>query len=164
MLEEQGIAYQAEDGSVYFRSRHFPDYGKLAHLNLDELRPAAAFATTNTRRNRSATSRSGKRGMRTMATYGGTARGGRDARAGTSSAAPWRLRILGPEIDIHCGGVDNIFPASRSGDRAKRMRDKQRSCGYWMHCAHLMVDGRKMSKSENNFYPARPGGARVGRT
>ena len=62
------LAYQADDESVYFRINRFPDYGKLAHLNLEELRRPAACAATSTKRNTSAISRCGKPGTRTTAT------------------------------------------------------------------------------------------------
>ena len=60
--------------------------------------------------------------------------------------------ILGDQIDIHCGGVDNIFPHHEAEiAQTEGVTGKKFVC-YWLHCAHLLVDGQKMSKSLGNFY------------
>ena len=63
--------------------------------------------------------------------------------------------ILGPEIDIHCGGVDNIFPHHEAEIAQSESCTGKKFVRTWMHCAHLMVDGQKMSKSLGNFYTLR---------
>jgi cysteinyl-tRNA synthetase len=63
--------------------------------------------------------------------------------------------ILGDRIDIHCGGVDNIFPHHEAEIAQTECCTGQTFVNYWMHCAHLMVDGRKMAKSFGNFYTLR---------
>jgi cysteinyl-tRNA synthetase len=60
--------------------------------------------------------------------------------------------ILGDEIDIHCGGVDNIFPHHEAEIAQSEGVTGKKFVRMWMHCAHLLVDGQKMSKSLGNFY------------
>src|SRR5437868_15106740 len=60
--------------------------------------------------------------------------------------------LLGDEIDVHCGGVDNIFPHHEAEIAQSEGVTGKRFVRYWLHCAHLLVDGQKMSKSLGNFY------------
>jgi cysteinyl-tRNA synthetase len=63
--------------------------------------------------------------------------------------------LLGDEIDLHCGGVDNIFPHHEAEIAQTEPVTGKKFVRYWMHCAHLMVNGQKMSKSLGNFYTLR---------
>jgi cysteinyl-tRNA synthetase len=63
--------------------------------------------------------------------------------------------LLGPEIDIHCGGVDNIFPHHEAEIAQSECVTGKKFVRYWLHCAHLMVEGQKMAKSAGNFYTLR---------
>jgi len=60
--------------------------------------------------------------------------------------------LLGDQIDIHCGGVDNIFPHHEAEIAQSEGVTGKKFVRYWLHCAHLLVDGQKMSKSLGNFY------------
>ena len=154
-LEEKGIAYQAEDKSVYFRISKFPDYGKLAHLNLEELRPSGRIANDEYE----------KESVGDFALW--KAWDEQDGEVRWES--PWgpgrpgwhiecsamAMELFGPEVDIHCGGVDNIFPHHEAEIAQSESVTEKRFVRYWMHCAHLMVNGQKMSKSLGNFYTLR---------
>ncbi|MEI7958917.1 MAG: DALR domain-containing protein, partial [Verrucomicrobiota bacterium] len=63
--------------------------------------------------------------------------------------------LLGPQIDLHCGGVDNIFPHHEAEIAQSECCTGHQFVRYWLHCAHLMVEGQKMSKSAGNFYTLR---------
>ena len=63
--------------------------------------------------------------------------------------------LLGDRLDIHCGGVDNIFPHHEAEIAQSEGCTGKQFVRYWLHCAHLMVDGQKMSKSLGNFYTLR---------
>jgi len=63
--------------------------------------------------------------------------------------------LLGPEIDVHCGGVDNIFPHHEAEIAQSESCTGRKFVRYWLHCAHLMVEGQKMAKSAGNFYTLR---------
>jgi cysteinyl-tRNA synthetase len=60
--------------------------------------------------------------------------------------------LLGDQIDIHCGGVDNIFPHHEAEIAQSEGATGKKFVRYWLHCAHLLVDGQKMAKSLGNFY------------
>jgi len=154
-LEEQGVAYQADDRSVYFRLAKFPDYGKLAHLNLDELRPTGRIQNDEYE----------KESVGDFALW----KAWDEADGDVKWESPWgpgrpgwhiecsamATELLGPELDIHCGGVDNIFPHHEAEIAQSECCTGKKFVRYWLHCAHLMVDGQKMSKSLGNFYTLR---------
>ena len=154
-LEEQGIAYQAEDKSVYFRLAKFPAYGALAHLNLDELRPTGRVNSDEYE----------KENIGDFALWKAWDEADGDVRWDSPWGAGrpgWHIEcsamataLLGPEIDIHCGGVDNIFPHHEAEIAQSESCTGKKFVRYWMHCAHLMVDGQKMSKSLGNFHTLR---------
>ena len=149
------IAYQAEDRSVYFRLSKFPDYGKLAHLNLDELRPTGRIANDEYE----------KENVGDFALWKAWDEADGDVRwdAPWGAGRPgWHIEcsamataLLGDELDIHCGGVDNIFPHHEAEIAQSECCTGKKFTRYWLHCAHLMVDGQKMAKSAGNFYTLR---------
>ena len=155
VLEQKGIAYQAEDRSLYFRLSKFPDYGKLAHLNLEELRPSGRVSSDEYE----------KENVGDFALW----KAWDEADGDVKWDSPWgpgrpgwhiecsamATALLGPEIDIHCGGVDNIFPHHEAEIAQSESVTGKKFVRYWMHCAHLMVDGQKMAKSAGNFHTLR---------
>jgi len=156
VLEQKGIAYQAEDKSLYFRLSKFPDYGKLAHLNLDELRPSGRVSSDEYE----------KENVGDFALWKAWDENDGDVKWDSPwgpGRPGWHIEcsamataLLGPEIDIHCGGVDNIFPHHEAEiAQSECVTGKKKFVHYWLHCAHLMVDGLKMSKSAGNFYTLR---------
>jgi cysteinyl-tRNA synthetase len=154
-LTEMGAAYQAEDKSVYFRLSRFPDYGKLAHLNLDELRPSGRISSDEYE----------KESVGDFALWKAWDENDGDVRWDSPWGAGrpgWHIEcsamantLLGPELDIHCGGVDNIFPHHEAEIAQSECCSGKKFVRYWLHCAHLMVEGQKMSKSLGNFYTLR---------
>lgn len=154
-LVEHGYAYQAEDKSVYFRLNKFPDYGKLAHLNLDELRPSGRISNDEYEKESIGDFALWKAwdqadGDVVWESPWGKGRPGWHIECSAMSTA-----LLGPEIDLHCGGVDNIFPHHEAEIAQSECCTGHRFVRTWMHCAHLMVEGQKMSKSAGNFYTLR---------
>ncbi len=155
LLEQREIAYQAEDGSVYFRLSKFPDYGKLAHLNLDELRPSGRVRSDDYEKENLGDFALWKAwtepdGEVKWDSPWGPGRPGWHIECSAMATA-----ILGAELDIHCGGVDNIFPHHEAEIAQSESCTGRKFSRYWLHCAHLMVDGQKMSKSLGNFYTLR---------
>ncbi len=154
-LEAQGIAYQADDKSVYFRLSKFPDYGKLAHLNLDELRPTGRIRNDEYEKESVGDFALWKAwdendGEVKWESPWGPGRPGWHIECSAMATA-----LLGPEIDIHCGGVDNIFPHHEAEIAQSESCTGKKFVRYWLHCAHLMVEGHKMAKSAGNFYTLR---------
>ena len=157
MIEElmtRDIAYQADDKSVYFRIKSFPDYGKLAHLNLDELRPTGRVKNDEY----------DKEHVGDFALWKAWDEDDGDVVGKSVGTRPPRLAhrvqrdghgAARPGVDIHCGGVDNIFPHHEAEIAQSEGCTGKKFVRYWLHCAHLMVDGQKMSKSLGNFYTLR---------
>ncbi len=155
LLMEKEIAYQAEDKSLYFRLSKFPDYGRLAHLNLDELRPGTRVSSDEYE----------KENIGDFALWKAWDENDGDVKWDSPwgpGRPGWHIEcsamataLLGPEIDIHCGGVDNIFPHHEAEIAQSECCTGKKFVRYWLHCAHLMVEGQKMSKSAGNFYTLR---------
>jgi cysteinyl-tRNA synthetase len=154
-LIERGLAYQAEDKSIYFRINKFPDYGKLAHFDLEELRSTGRVKSDEY----------DKEHIGDFALW----KAWDEADGDVKWESPWgdgrpgwhiecsamATQLLGDQLDIHCGGVDNIFPHHEAEIAQTEGCTGKKFVRYWLHCAHLMVEGQKMAKSLGNFYTLR---------
>ncbi len=154
-LEEKGIAYQAEDGSVYFRLSRYPEYGRLAHLNLDELRPTGRVSSDDYEKESIGDFALWKAWDAADGDVGWESPWGRGRPGWHIECSAMAIALLGPELDIHCGGVDNIFPHHEAEIAQSESCTGKKFVRYWLHCAHLMVQGQKMAKSAGNFYTLR---------
>jgi cysteinyl-tRNA synthetase len=154
-LENHGIAYQADDHSVYFRLSRFPDYGKLAHLNLDELRPTGRISNDEYEKESIGDFALWKAWDEADGDVGWESPWGRGRPGWHIECSAMATALLGPELDIHCGGVDNIFPHHEAEIAQSESCTGKKFVRYWLHCAHLMVQGQKMAKSAGNFYTLR---------
>jgi cysteinyl-tRNA synthetase len=151
-LISKGLAYQAEDKSVYFRINKFPNYGKLAHFNLGELQSTGRVKHDEY----------DKEHIGDFALWKAWDEEDGDVKWDSPwgpGRPGWHIEcsamatgVLGDQIDIHCGGVDNIFPHHEAEIAQSEGVTGKQFVRYWLHCAHLLVDGQKMSKSLGNFY------------
>ncbi len=154
-LIEKGYAYRAEDGSVYYRLGRFPAYGKLAHLNLDELRPSGRVATDEYEKENIGDFALWKAWDEKDGDVAWDSPWGRGRPGWHIECSAMATALLGPELDIHCGAVDNIFPHHEAEIAQSEACTGRTFVKYWVHCLHLIVDGQKMSKSLGNFYTLR---------
>ena len=148
-------AYRAEDGSVYFRIRSFPNYGKLAHFNLDELQPSGRVSSDEYEKEQVGDFALWKAWDEADGDVFWESPWGRGRPGWHIECSAMATGILGPQIDIHCGGEDNIFPHHEAEIAQSESVTGLSFVRLWMHCKHLLVDGRKMSKSEGNFFTLR---------
>jgi len=154
-LMERGLAYQAEDKSIYYRINKFPDYGKLAHFDLEELRSTGRVKSDEYEKEHI--------GDFALWTAWDEADGAVRWESPWGPGRPgWHIecsamatQLLGEQLDIHCGGVDNIFPHHEAEIAQTEGCTGKKFVRYWLHCAHLMVEGQKMAKSLGNFYTLR---------
>ena len=151
-LVSKGLAYQADDKSVYYRIKNFPNYGKLAHFNLDELQSTGRVKHDEYDKEHVGDFALWKAwdeddGDVKWDSPWGPGRPGWHIECSAMATA-----ILGDQIDIHCGGVDNIFPHHEAEIAQSEGVTGKKFVNYWLHCAHLLVDGQKMAKSLGNFY------------
>jgi cysteinyl-tRNA synthetase len=154
-LIDRGHAYRADDGSVYFRIASFPAYGRLAHLNLDELRPGARVAADEYEKENIGDFALWKAWDEADGDVAWDSPWGRGRPGWHIECSAMATGILGPQIDIHCGGEDNIFPHHEAEIAQTECVTGEPFVRLWMHCKHLLVDNQKMSKSAGNFYTLR---------
>jgi cysteinyl-tRNA synthetase len=156
-LMERGHAYQAEDGSLYFRIASFPDYGKLAHVDLEGQRPGQRVANDEYEKEAVADFALWKAWVPEDGAVGWESPWGKGRPGWHIECSAMATGLLGETIDIHCGGVDNIFPHHEAEIAQCECagHGKAPFVRYWMHCAHLMVEGSKMAKSAGNFFTLR---------
>jgi cysteinyl-tRNA synthetase len=154
---ERGHAYQAEDGSLYFRIASFPDYGKLAHVDLEGQRPGQRVASDEYEKEAVADFALWKAWVPEDGAVGWESPWGKGRPGWHIECSAMATGLLGETIDIHCGGVDNIFPHHEAEIAQCECAGHRKSpfVRYWMHCAHLMVEGSKMAKSAGNFFTLR---------
>jgi len=158
-LVAKGHAYAAADGSVYFKISTCPDYGKLSHLDLAALRTqstnSAGTANDADEYARERVSdfalwkaRKPEDGPNFWPSPWGNGRPGWHIECSAMSN-----HYLGDTFDIHGGGVDLCFPHHENEiAQAECATGHRHFAAHWFHCAHLMVDGAKMSKSLGNLY------------
>ncbi|CAN5158960.1 cysteine--tRNA ligase [soil metagenome] len=154
-LTERGHAYDSE-GSVYYRIKSFPDYGKLSKINF-----AGNIAGASERID---TDRYEKEDARDFALWKAAKTPDEPAwEASFSRGRPgWHIecsamsmKYLGETFDIHCGGVDLIFPHHENEIAQSEGATGKRFVKYWLHGEHLKIDGETMSKSKGNYFTLR---------
>jgi cysteinyl-tRNA synthetase len=159
-LLEKGTAYVGKDGSVYFSIHKFPGYGKLSHLELDELKEGAS---ERGRLTQDEYDKERASDFVLWKSYDSQRDGsiywespfGKGRPGWHIECSAMAMKILGPTIDIHCGGVDNIFPHHENEIAQSECCSGKTFVRHWLHSEHLLVDHKKMSKSLGNFYTLR---------
>ena len=154
-LIEKGHSYVAADGTVYFRTKSFKEYGKLSHKNLDDLQ--SGF------REIKVTGEEGKEDPTDFVLWKPKKEGEPFWESPWCQGRPgWHIecsemskKYLGESIDIHAGGEDLIFPHHENEIAQSECANGKTFANYWMHNAFLNIDNRKMSKSLGNFFTVR---------
>lgn len=151
-LVDRGLAYQAEDGSIYFAIARFPDYGKLSRLDTRDIRPGARVAADDYN----------KEDVRDFALW--KAAKPEDERTGAAWDSPWgrgrpgwhlecsamAKRYLGETLDIHAGGVDLVFPHHEDEIAQSEGANGAPFARFWCHGEFLLTEGAKMAKRVGN--------------
>jgi cysteinyl-tRNA synthetase len=157
-LINKEVAYQGSDQSIYFSIKKFPGYGCLSHLKLDELKSGASDRVASDEYDKENVAdfvlwkaydsdRDGK--IYWDSPYG-------KGRPGWHlECSAMAMKMLGETIDIHCGGIDNMFPHHENEIAQSEACSGKKFSNLWLHSEHLIVDGKKMSKSLGNFYTLR---------
>lgn len=157
-LVQKGVAYQGSEGSIYFSIKKFPSYGRLSHLHLDELEAGASdrIAADDYDKEMACDfvlwkayepERDG--GIYWDSPFG-------KGRPGWHiECSAMAMKILGETIDIHVGGVDNMFPHHENEIAQCEAFSDKHFVKHWLHSEHLLVDHKKMSKRLGNFYTLR---------
>ena len=158
-LVKKGFAYATENGDVYFRTRKDPHYGKLSHQPLEDLESGARIAVGDIKEDPLdfAVWKGSKPGEPAWPSPYGMGRPGWHIECSAMAR-----RHLGNTIDLHCGGVDLVFPHHENEIAQSECANGCTFARYWMHNGFLNVDNHKMSKSLNNFFTVRDVAQQVG--
>lgn len=150
-LIEKGFAYE-KNGTVYFKTRKFDEYGKLSKKNLDDLEAGARIAVDEEKEDSMdfVLWKPKKEGEPAWGSPWGEGRPGWHIECSVMSTT-----YLGEEIDIHGGGEDLIFPHHENEIAQTEACTGKTMARYWMHNGFLNIDNKKMSKSEGNFFTVR---------
>ena len=152
-LSAEGAAYKTEDGSWYFRLAAFPEYGKLSKKDLEGMADGARVVVDEYE----------KDSARDFALWKATKPGEPTWEASIGAGRPgWHLecsamamKYLGESFDLHAGGEDLMFPHHENEIAQSESVTHKALARHWFHVRFLLVDGRKMSKSEGNFFTLR---------
>jgi cysteinyl-tRNA synthetase len=153
-LEERGVAYKADDGSVYFSIDKFPSYGRLSRLDKRQIKSGARVAQDDY----------SKENAQDFALW--KAAKPEDEATGAAWDSPWgrgrpgwhlecsamAMEELGPSLDIHCGGVDLIFPHHEDEIAQSEGATGRVFSRFWCHGAFLLTEGAKMAKRVGNVW------------
>lgn len=150
-LIKKGHAYE-KNGTVYFKTRSFKDYGKLSKKNIDDLESGARIAVNEE-----------KEDPLDFVLWKPKKEGEPYWKSPWSEGRPgWHIecsvmskKYLGDQIDIHAGGEDLIFPHHENEIAQSEAANGKEFARYWMHNAFINIDNKKMSKSEGNFFTVR---------
>jgi cysteinyl-tRNA synthetase len=151
-LIARGVAYQADDGSVYFAIDRFPGYGRLSRLDKREVRAGARVSQDEY----------SKENAQDFALW--KAAKDEDEAAGAAWDSPWgrgrpgwhlecsamAIDLLGDTLDIHCGGIDLVFPHHEDEIAQSEAATGRTFSRFWCHGAFLLTDGAKMAKRFGN--------------
>jgi cysteinyl-tRNA synthetase len=155
ILMDKSFAYRGEDGSIYYAICKFPDYGKLSKIKIAELKAGARVTQDEYAKEEAQDFALWKAwtpedGDVFWQTELGKGRPGWHIECSAMS-----MRYLGETFDIHCGGVDNMFPHHENEIAQSEAATGKKFVNYWLHNEHLLVEGKKMAKSLGNFYSLR---------
>jgi cysteinyl-tRNA synthetase len=157
-LVEKGYAYKGKDGSVYYNISKFERYGCLSHLKLKELKTGGSERVASDEYDKEHAADfvlwkaydAERDGSIYWDSPFGKGRPGWHLECSTMA-----MQLLGETLDIHVGGVDNMFPHHENEIAQSEACTGKRFAKIWLHSEHLLVDGKKMSKSLGNFYTLR---------
>lgn len=155
VLMEKGFAYQAEDKSIYFSIDKFPDYGKLAKIDRENQRSGVRIKNDEYAKDSVADFALWKAWDENDGDVAWDSPWGRGRPGWHIECSAMSSEYLGDQFDIHTGGIDNMFPHHEDEIAQSEAASGKKWVNYWLHCAHLMVNGEKMSKSLGNFFTLR---------
>ncbi|MDI6721336.1 MAG: cysteine--tRNA ligase [Candidatus Aenigmarchaeota archaeon] len=150
-----GIAYRGEDGSIYYDITKFGDYGRLSHLDLSELKSGSRVKQDSYEKDDVNDFALWKAWDEEDGDVYWDTELGRGRPGWHIECSAMSMKYLGEGFDIHGGGVDLMFPHHENEIAQSEAFTHKKFVNLWLHCEHLLVDGRKMSKSLGNFYTLR---------
>ena len=151
-LIEKGYAYVTEDGSVYFSINSYDHYGRLANLNFELQQSTERVESDDYSKDNPQDFTLWKAWKENDGDVFWDAPWGRGRPGWHIECSAMSVEYLGNHFDIHCGGVDNLFPHHENEIAQSVCATGNEFVNYWLHSEHLLLDSEKMSKSLGNFY------------
>ena len=151
-LIDKGHAYVESDGSVYFKISTFPDYGKLTNISMKGQKPSIRIDDDEYEKNSPQDFALWKGWKKEDGKVVWDAPWGKGRPGWHIECSAMSSENLGNHFDIHCGGVDNMFPHHENEIAQSICASGEKFVNYWLHSEFLLVDGRKMSKTLGNIY------------
>jgi cysteinyl-tRNA synthetase len=154
-LMEKGYAYKGEDGSIYYDISKFKDYGKLANIKIQDLKTGARVKADEYAKNEAQDFALWKAWSEEDGDVFWESPFGKGRPGWHIECSAMSMKYLGETLDIHCGGVDNLFPHHENEIAQSEAVTGKKFVNYWLHNEHLLIEGKRMAKSLGNYYTVR---------
>jgi cysteinyl-tRNA synthetase len=154
-LIDKGYAYRGQDGSIYYDISKFKEYGRLAKIKVEDLKPGARVNVDEYAKEEASDFALWKVWDETDGNVFWETEIGKGRPGWHIECSAMSMKYLGETLDIHCGGVDNMFPHHENEIAQSETATGKKFVNYWLHNEHLLVEGRKMAKRLGNYYTLR---------
>jgi cysteinyl-tRNA synthetase len=154
-LIDKGYAYRGQDGSIYYDISKFKEYGKLAKIKVEDLKPGARVNVDEYAKEEASDFALWKVWDETDGNVFWETEIGKGRPGWHIECSAMSMKYLGETLDVHCGGVDNMFPHHENEIAQSETATGKKFVNYWLHNEHLLVEGRKMAKRLGNYYTLR---------
>jgi cysteinyl-tRNA synthetase len=154
-LMTKGYAYRGEDGSIYFSVCKFSGYGKMSRIKVDELKVGVRVSQDEYTKEEAQDFALWKAWTPEDGDVYWESELGKGRPGWHIECSAMSMKYLGETFDIHCGGVDNMFPHHENETAQSEAATGKKFVNYWLHNEHLQVEGKKMSKRLGNYYTLR---------
>ena len=154
-LIKKGYAYKSQDGSIYYAINKFINYGKLSHIKVADLKAGARVKTDEYTKEEAQDFALWKAWTTEDGDVFWETELGKGRPGWHIECSAMSMHYLDETFDIHCGGIDNMFPHHENEIAQSEAATGKKFVNYWLHNEHLLVEGRKMAKKFGNFYTLR---------
>jgi cysteinyl-tRNA synthetase len=154
-LLDKDYAYKGDDGSIYYDISKFKEYGKLAKIKVEELKAGARVKVDEYAKEEASDFVLWKAWDEADEDVFWETELGKGRPGWHIECSAMSMKYLGETFDIHCGGVDNLFPHHENEIAQSEAATGTKFVNYWLHNEHLLVEGRKMAKRLGNYYTLR---------
>ena len=154
-LMTKGYAYRGDDGSIYFAIRKFSDYGRLSGIKVGELKAGARVNVDEYAKEEAQDFALWKAWTPDDGDVFWDTEIGKGRPGWHIECSAMSMNYLGATFDIHCGGIDNMFPHHENEIAQSEAATSKPFVHVWMHNEHLLVEGKKMAKRFGNYYTLR---------
>jgi cysteinyl-tRNA synthetase len=154
-LMKKGYAYKGEDGSTYYAISKFKDYGKLSKIQVAQLKAGARVKVDEYAKEEAQDFALWKVWTQEDGDVFWETELGKGRPGWHIECSAMSMKYLGETFDVHCGGVDNMFPHHENEIAQSEAATGKKFVNYWLHNEHLLVEGKRMAKRYGNFYTLR---------